>query len=305
MREPAKRLPVRASTSRKRRRWPGRILTVVVLVAVASGLLYTRSVLWGGSGNAVGGGVHIPGTDLVIGARSVHSSGDDAGGIPSSWPPVPADASAHPLGRPPAKASSSHEFAFIATVDGGRPVAWDPCRPIHLVVNAADAPPHGNELLRSAVAQVSAATGLRFVFDGPTTEAPSADRATEDKVRYGDRWSPVLVAWTDPGTVPQLKGAVAGLAGPDGAPYIDADQQHWVSGSVDLDGPQLAGALRRPGGWQVARAVVMHELGHLVGLRHVPERSELMYADTTGRTTFGPGDREGLRQLGLGPCFTE
>lgn len=216
MREPTK---ARAPRTRKRRRWPGRIMTVVVLVAVASGLLYARSVLLGGSGDGVVGGVHIPGTDLVIGAHTTHSTNGSVDGIPGSWPPVPADARTHPLGTPPAKASSSHDYAFIATIDGiddGRPVAWDPCRPIHLVVNDSDAPPHGSKLLHEAVAQVSAATGLRFVFDGTTSETPSADRAAEDRARYGDRWSPVLVAWTDPGTVPQLKGPVAGLAGRTG-----------------------------------------------------------------------------------------
>lgn len=48
----------------------------------------------------------------------------------------------------------------------------------------------------------------------------------------------------------------------------------------------------------------MHELGHLVGLGHVPMSDQLMYEDHIGQRAFGAGDREGLRQLGLGPCFT-
>lgn len=280
-------------------------MAVVVLLAV--GAFYVRSEVMGGSSNGAASGLRIPGTDLVIGAGSTTSQGNP-GGIPDSWPPVPSDASARPLGTPPAKASSSTEFSFIQTVDspsGVRPVAWDPCRPIHLVVNDAKAPRNSDKLLHEATDRMSSATGLKFVFDGPTDEAPSTDRAPQDKSRYGDKWSPVLVAWTDANVVPKLKGSVAGLAGPDGAPFYDADQEHWVSGSVNLDGPQLSEALRRPAGWNIARAVVMHELGHLVGLQHVQSRSELMYAETTSLTTFGPGDREGLRQLGLGPCFSK
>lgn len=261
---------------------------MVVVVLIAVGVAYTRSVILGGSGSS---------------AVSKGSSRD----IHTVWPPVPADARANPLGAPPPKASSSTEFSFIHTVDGAdgvRPVAWDPCRPIHLVVNGADAPAGSAKLLREATTRISAATGLQFVVDGATTEAPSADREPENKDLYGDKWSPVLVAWTDPGTVPQLKGTVAGLAGPDGAPYFKTDQEHWVSGSVNLDGPQLAAALRRPGGWNAARAIVMHEFGHLVGLQHVPDKTELMYGGTTPETTFGPGDLEGLRELGFGPCFT-
>lgn len=262
-------------------------MAVAVLVAV--GALYARS-------------------GLVIGADSTTASKGNASDIHAIWPPVPSDAGANPLGAPPAKASSSTDFSFIQTVDsadGMRPVAWDPCRPIHLVVNGAKAPTGSGKLLREAVAQITSATGLQFVFDGSTTEAPSADRAPEDKARYGNQWSPVLVAWTDPGAVPQLQGTVAGLAGPDGAPFFTTNQEHWVSGSVNLDGPQLTDALRRPAGSKMARAIVMHEFGHLVGLQHVPRPTELMYADTTGRTTFGPGDREGLRELGLGPCFSD
>jgi len=49
----------------------------------------------------------------------------------------------------------------------------------------------------------------------------------------------------------------------------------------------------------------MHELSHMVGLTHVQKRDELMYSDNVGRTTFGEGDLEGLRRLGVGRCFTK
>jgi hypothetical protein len=57
-------------------------------------------------------------------------------------------------------------------------------------------------------------------------------------------------------------------------------------------------------GRAAARAIVMHELGHLVGLQHVAAPDQLMYERNVGQHDFGSGDREGLRQLGLGPCFT-
>lgn len=88
------------------------------------------------------------------------------------------------------------------------------------------------------------------------------------------------------------------------APYRTEDQMHWVSGSVLLDGPTFRDILQRPGGYNDARAIVMHELAHLVGLTHVRDDGELMNDDNNGRTTFGPGDKEGLRRLGGGPCFS-
>ena len=62
--------------------------------------------------------------------------------------------------------------------------------------------------------------------------------------------------------------------------------------------------LRRPNkGRAQARAIVMHELAHLVGLTHVEAPTELMNASNdSGILDFGAGDREGLRQLGMGRC---
>ncbi|MEP6854377.1 MAG: peptidase, partial [Pedococcus sp.] len=62
---------------------------------------------------------------------------------------------------------------------------------------------------------------------------------------------------------------------------------------------------QRSDGWAQARAIVMHELSHLVGLTHVMKDDEIMFAENNGRTTFGDGDLEGLRRLGVGRCFTQ
>jgi hypothetical protein len=44
--------------------------------------------------------------------------------------------------------------------------------------------------------------------------------------------------------------------------------------------------------------VLLHELGHVMGLGHVPAIGELMQAAGGGVTDLGPGDLEGLRRLG-------
>lgn len=225
-------------------------------------------------------------------------------GTADIWPPVPTDARQTPLGLPPAQATSSVSYAFMATKPSGEPVRFDPCRPIHLVVNNALAPARSEQLLREASQAVSTATGLVFVINGSTDEPPRDQRPPIDVARHGNRWAPVLVAWTDPATAPGLAGRVAGLAGPTMAPYRTEDQMHWVSGSVLLDGPTFSDILQRPDGYEKARAIVMHELAHLVGLTHVHDAVELMNDDNNGRTTFGSGDVEGLRRLGGGPCFS-
>jgi predicted Zn-dependent protease len=76
-----------------------------------------------------------------------------------------------------------------------------------------------------------------------------------------------------------------------------------VTGIVALDTPTMRRVLQRSDGRLAARAILMHELGHVVGLAHVDDPGELMYDDNVGRTSFGPGDLRGLAALGRAPCI--
>ncbi len=78
---------------------------------------------------------------------------------------------------------------------------------------------------------------------------------------------------------------------------------HYVTGGVTLDSASFAAMRQRPDGPALQRAIVLHELGHLVGLAHASDQTELMNADNDGRLDYGPGDREGLAKLGAGPCL--
>jgi hypothetical protein len=230
--------------------------------------------------------------------------------MPTVGPEPGRGAADAPLGTPPALRVTSAQHAFLATqLDGPgtaeRPVAWDPCRVISIVVNDRTAPDGADRLLDEAIESVSAATGLRFEIEGTTSEAPTWPRSAFDEEEYGDRWSPVLIAWSDGEESPELSGDVLGVAAPFIAGGFGVTPAVIVSGMVALDGPHLAKFGNEVGnrGDAQIRAVIMHELGHLVGLDHVDDPEELMHRHAViGTTDFGEGDRTGLAELGTGEC---
>jgi hypothetical protein len=184
----------------------------------------------------------------------------------------------------------STEYEFLEDDSFGGPLRrWSSCDPIRYVVNPGRAPDGWEDNLSSAISSVSEASGLRFVSEGTSTDGPEASRFS------GNRPEPVLVSWVSPEELPSLEGDTVGVAGPSSL------GDTYVTGTVILDGPAFADMEQR-GDEGLQRAVLMHELAHLVGLDHVEDERQLMYPSTTFQTTFGNGDLEGLRILGEGPC---
>lgn len=220
-------------------------------------------------------------------------------------PPPSQEEASQPLGTPAAAPKGHGKFEFVRSQPGDptTPVAFDPCRPVHYVVNLKGAPSDGLSLIKRAVARVQTATGLRFEYDGKTTEAPAKDRPPYQPNRYGKRWAPVLIAWRSADEYPTLSGYVAGVGGAQ-AVSINAGQLVNVTGELVLDREQLSEESTSDRG--EVRAIILHELGHVVGLDHTSDQSQLMFSEARFNVRdFGDGDLRGLHILGTQQCFPD
>jgi hypothetical protein len=205
-----------------------------------------------------------------------------------------------PLGHPPAvDVAGTHKFMAHQPGTPSQPVAWDPCKPIRYEVNAAGGPGKALGLVADAISDVSQATGLKFEYDGLTDARP---RWKSSSLPFLAARRPVLISWATQSEVAQLAGRVAGIGGalPQSA---QNGRLRYVTGGITLDSASFSALDAQPNGRSLERAIVLHELGHLVGLAHVSDRTELMYADNAGQLDYGPGDLAGLAKLGSGPCF--
>lgn len=178
--------------------------------------------------------------------------------------------------------------------DDGTPARFNPCSPVRVVANFEAAPEEAEASLRTALERISAATGTKWVFEGPTDERLAdafASRASFQPARYGHRWAPVLVNWPDPWTEPGVLG-LAGSRMIDGAEIVTGDVR--VNPESGLSGEALS-------------EVLMHELAHVAGLGHVDDTTQVMrhrLESGAVTTTWGPGDLAALARVGRGSgCF--
>ena len=189
------------------------------------------------------------------------------------------------------------DYSYILTT-GDDPVRWNPCEPIHYVLSRDGLTASAIEDVHGAIGRITDVTGIEFTYDGLTDEEPRRRRLSYQPGRYGDRWAPVLIAWVHPDEtdIPfsdegHDAAAVASPQLPD-----DGNGDVYVSGwvALDVEDPNPSG-FGFPG---MQGPVVLHELGHVLGLGHAELNGNLMEPSGGGVTSFGPGDLAGLEHLG-------
>lgn len=191
-------------------------------------------------------------------------------------------------------------YAFVRVRQNGEPVRWSTCEPIRYVVRPDNEPEGGRALLEESLGRIAEATGLEFENAGTTDEAPSQRRRLYQPVRYGDRWAPALIAYSSPAEDDRLAGRRAGYGGPAYV-SVGGGTPRNVSGSVVFNVEQIT----TMGGDGAVRAVMLHELAHLVGLAHVDDPGQLMNPVLYGSrvSDLQEGDLAGLEILGDGACY--
>ncbi|MGH9021669.1 MAG: matrixin family metalloprotease, partial [Acidimicrobiia bacterium] len=186
------------------------------------------------------------------------------------------------------EASGPYEFLYPDRY--GRPGRWNPCAPITWLLNPQSAPAGAEEFLSDGFDYVATLTGLPFRYGGTTTRAP------DTKVR-----GTIVVGWV-PGLAEAAgRGGPWPEAAPDEALRLIAGR---IELNADLNEPKvLPGGVTVPGrplswtrgGWG---SIVLHEIGHVLGLNHVDDPAQVMYTQASNGSYYGSGDLAGLHQLG-------
>lgn len=180
--------------------------------------------------------------------------------------------------------------------NGDPRIRWDSCQKIRWTFNPSKAPKNGLKQVKQGVQRIQQATGLRFRYVGKTDQKPHPYGRDLDGAE-------VIIGWRTAQDYPAFDGKTVGVGGnsylhrfreADGTEVNKA-----ISGGVVLNASmksQLKNGFGKGFTWG---EVIVHELGHVLGLAHPEADRQIMYYSVIPRNAnWGAGDLAGLRKVG-------
>jgi predicted Zn-dependent protease len=188
------------------------------------------------------------------------------------------------------QAQAAPDSPYADLQRNGYPVTYSPCEKWAVSINTFSAPPGYRSAVKAVIAEIRNLTGLKLVLGDDTDEVPTEDRRVYQPELYGDRPAPILIGWID--AEPSF------VSGHDGSNVIVTEdgEQTYLSGMIRLNAD---GVLTE----DELRAVLLHEMAHVVGLADSADEGSIMFGDPRGAGGFSDEQRKALKVLGNGKCI--
>jgi hypothetical protein len=246
------------------------------------------------------------GTTTSTTASPANVNADPAAAIASTGL-THAGALAPPVRDAAPKTLSAATFSLVSF--DGRVARWNPCQPAityrvnaRLAGSSTKARKAAIHDVQTAFGHVARATGMTFRYAGTTKRIP---RGAGWHTKQPD--AEIVVAWTDSRRARYRSDLLTGTSSGVGGAYF----RNW-RGSGSTVGAATRGyvllnarqnRMYRSGfGAGVTRGrLLLHEIGHVIGLQHVTRRTQVMYpmARPATKTRYRSGDLAGLKLLGV------